>query len=219
MKSPVRLYLRVRLSDGSYPYLAACNASNGRVRPHVAMHQRKSLQCPASTYYLRYQQDGRRVWEAVGTDPALATVSLQKKAHQLQAATLGLAPSAPPAAQRSDLFPPPHVSSKRTYVDAVATYIAETTEHKSTKTLSAYRYTLKSFGKLIGKQHVEDITREDLLAWIAALRKNGNAPRTIRNRVDFFQIFLQYLKIPSLLVGKDLPSSPRRRFVHITRSN
>lgn len=96
MKSPVRLYLRIRLPDGSYPYVAAAYANNGRIRPRTAMHQ-GSRHCPASTYYLRYQQDGRRVWEPVGADPTLATVSLQKKAHQLQAAALGLVQPAPPA--------------------------------------------------------------------------------------------------------------------------
>ena len=211
MKSPVRLYLRVRLPDGSYPYVAAVYASNGRLRPHTAVHQGKSLHCPASTYYLRYQQDGRRVWEPVGTDPALATVSLQKKAHQLQATALGLAQPTPLAPQPSDPFPTPAVGLKRLYADAVATYIAETTEHKSTKTLAAYRYTLKSFGELIGRQYVEDITREDILAWIVALRKKRNAPRTIRNRVDFFQIFLHSLKIPSLLVGRDLPQFTQKK--------
>jgi integrase/recombinase XerD len=95
MKSPVWLYLRARLSDGSYPYLAAPYASNGRIRPHTAMHQGKSLHRSASTYYLRYQQDGRRIWEPVGDDPSVAVARLQKKAHNLQAAVLGLVPDTP----------------------------------------------------------------------------------------------------------------------------
>ena len=54
MKSPAKLYLRVRLPDGSYPYLKAAYASNGRLRPHHAVHNGKVLPFPGSAYYLRY---------------------------------------------------------------------------------------------------------------------------------------------------------------------
>jgi integrase/recombinase XerD len=73
------------------------------------------------------------------------------------------------------------------------------------KTLAAYSRTLKSFSCVIKTTYIEDVTRENILVWVSSLRKKGNAPRTIRNRVDFFQIFLHHFKIPSLLTGSDLP--------------
>ena len=54
MKSLVQLYLRVRLPDGTYPYLKAAYASNGRIRPHQAIKNGKAVSFPGSTYYLRY---------------------------------------------------------------------------------------------------------------------------------------------------------------------
>lgn len=52
---------------------------------------------------------------------------------------------------------------------------------------------------------LDRITRQDLLEFVAFLRSIGNAPRTIRNRVDHLQIFFQHQGLKPILVGKDLP--------------
>ena len=46
MKVPVKLYLRVRLPAGSYPYLAAAYASNGRLRPTPRFNMRELFTFP-----------------------------------------------------------------------------------------------------------------------------------------------------------------------------
>ena len=58
---------------------------------------------------------------------------------------------------------------------------------------------------MIEKQYVEDPHLD------RCAPEEGNAPRTIRNRVDFFQIFLHYAKLPSLLTGKDLPQFTQKK--------
>ena len=68
MKSPVQLYLRVRLPDGTYPYLKAAYTRNGRIRPHHAIQNLDAVHFPGSTYCLRFQLDGKRVWEPAGND-------------------------------------------------------------------------------------------------------------------------------------------------------
>lgn len=65
---------------------------------------------------------------------------------------------------------------KRLYVDLAVSYIAEPKEHESVKTLATYRQTLDSFGKIVGKQDVEDITREDIPAWVADSGRTGTLP-------------------------------------------
>ena len=87
------------------------------------------------------------------------------------------------------------------------------------KTLAAYKLTVTAFCEGVKKEHIEDITREDVLTYSAALRKKGCSPRTIRNRIDHLQILFHRFKIPSLLTGNDLRSTRTRRFVHTTRSN
>jgi hypothetical protein len=71
MQSSVKLYIRVRLPDGSYPYLKPSYASNGRIKPHQALYNGRATHFPVSTYYLRYHLDGNRVWESAGGDPTV----------------------------------------------------------------------------------------------------------------------------------------------------
>jgi hypothetical protein len=175
MKSPAQLYLRVRLPDGSYPYLKATFASNGRLRPHHAIHNQKVVHFPGSAYYLRFQVNGKRVWEPAGSDPSLASVALQKKAHVLQGSALGLTAPVPMArVPPPDVPPPADGKAERPLADCIAKYIAETEEHKSKKTLDAYRLMVTAFAKLIDRDNLEDLTRDDLLTYIAALRKTAD---------------------------------------------
>jgi hypothetical protein len=204
MQSPVKLYIRVRLPDGSYPYLKAAYASNGRIRPHHAIHNGKAVHFPGSAYYLRYHLDGKRVWEPAGDDPALAVINLQKKDLASREAALGIE-SALPSAPAQRHAPILVSNNKRLLAHCATKYIAETAEHKSKKTFAAYRLTVDAFCTIATKAFIEEISREDILLYIAALRKKGSSPRTIRNRIDHLQIFLHRFKIPSLLTGKDLP--------------
>jgi hypothetical protein len=181
MKSAIKLYIRVRLPDGSYPYLKPAYASNGRLRPHHAIQNGRAVHFPGSTYYLRFHLGGRRVWESAGVDPTLAVINLQKKHLALREAALGIEP-APPPALAQPATPIPISNNKRLLTDCVDTYIAEIKEHKSKKTLAAYRLTVDAFCEVVKRTYVEDITREDILLYAAALRKKGSSPRTIRNR-------------------------------------
>jgi integrase/recombinase XerD len=218
MKSPVQLYLRVRLTDGTYPYLKPAYASNGHLRANYAMHKGRAAYFPGSTYYLRYQRGGKRVWEPAGDQPSTALAALQRKVLALgEPGAESPTPTVPVSIPIGD-------TPKRLLADCVATYIAETEEHKSAKTLAAYRLTVFEFCAVLTRTslkdvaredfikniasvgiYIEDITREDILRYSAALGKKGCAPRTIRNRIDHLQIFLHQFKIPSLLTGKDLP--------------
>jgi integrase/recombinase XerD len=228
VKSPVKLYLRVRLPDGTYPYLKAVFASNGRIRPHYAIHDAKPIHFPGSSYHLRYQAGGKRIWEPVGTEPSLAIVAFDRRTHEFQGIALGN--SEPVLPVTLPVAKPEGDPTKRLLADCVATYIAETKAHKSAKTHVAYRLTIFEFcavltGTAIGdstdeefikvvaakRTSIEDITREDLLRYSAALMKKGCAARTIRNRIDHFQIFLHHFKLESLLKGKDLPKYTQKK--------
>jgi integrase/recombinase XerD len=121
--------------------------------------------------------------------------------------------------------------------EAIVEYLSETKEHKSKKTLASYTETLDLFSEAMARERlkettgadapedvsreaileavkgksIDEITREDVLEYESFLRKRGNAPRTVRNRVDFFQIFLHHFGLPSLLKGKDLPKYTEKK--------
>jgi hypothetical protein len=58
MRSPVQLYIRVRLEDGSYPYLKAVIQQNGHghVRPGYALSAGRAVKVSNGTYLLRYRR-------------------------------------------------------------------------------------------------------------------------------------------------------------------
>lgn len=58
-----QLYYRVRLPDGSYPYLKPASTTTGRIRPDYALIGGKPAHLPDGTYYLRLVVNGKRVWE------------------------------------------------------------------------------------------------------------------------------------------------------------
>ena len=100
---------------------------------------------------------------------------------------------------------PTRSTAHRSLIAAVAEYLGETKANKSKKTLAAYTTTVNGFLETCKKEFLEDLDRKDLLDYIADLKRKGNGPRTIRNRIDFFQIFLHHFGLPSLFKGKDLP--------------
>jgi len=56
MRSPVQLYIRVRLEDGSYPYPKAVIQPNGHVRPGYALSAGRAVKVSNGTYLLRYRR-------------------------------------------------------------------------------------------------------------------------------------------------------------------
>jgi integrase len=221
MKSPVQLYLRVRLPDGTYPYLKASYAANGRLRPHYAVHAGRATEFPGSVYYLRYRQNGKRTWDPIGSDSSLALVRFQQKALELQSSGDGQCETSAiqPVAEQAV---PPTIS--RLLNASISEYLKETEAHRSAKTFAAYRKTLhsfspesdptgksKKFNRQFADQSLDRITRADVLTFIEFLKSQGNSPRTIRNRVDFLQIFLHHFGVSSILKGKDLPRYTEKR--------
>jgi integrase/recombinase XerD len=117
-------------------------------------------------------------------------------------------------------------------VEAIVDYLTETQQRKSRKTLAAYAITLYLFcpdafdGKRLKhtthktiaeidrkfpNKPVSKITRKDLLDYAAFLQKLNNSPRTVRNRIDFLQIFLHHYGVESLLNRKDLPTYTKKK--------
>src|SRR5580704_12615121 len=91
MSSPVvRLKIRVRLSDGSRPFLDPVFSANGKLKPLYAVVNGTSEHHPEGIYHLRYLRGDKRVWEAVGADAQLAVTLKLKKEKLLAAKAAGV---------------------------------------------------------------------------------------------------------------------------------
>lgn len=58
---------------------------------------------------------------------------------------------------------------------------------------------------------IEDLSRDHALAWIGALRRSGNQPRTLYNRAQNLNIFMHHFGLPSLLSKKDKPKFTEKK--------
>lgn len=76
MKVPViRLKIRVRLADGSRPFLNPVISGNSKLRPGYALVNGKPEHHVEANYYLRYVRGAKRVLEPVGSDSQLALMA------------------------------------------------------------------------------------------------------------------------------------------------
>ena len=95
MKSPkVRLYVRVRLSNGRNSYNDPVWNRNGSLRAGYALIDDQPQHHPEAIYYLRFLRGSKRVWQAVGQEADAALSALHRTEHQLKSITLGLLPVA-----------------------------------------------------------------------------------------------------------------------------
>jgi integrase len=116
--------------------------------------------------------------------------------------------------------------TKRPFIAAVTEYLAEIKEHREAKTYAAYSKSMLSFAESVlrekeltsesflaieSKLSIEDLARTHALAWIAGLRKNGNQPRTLRNRATHLNTFVRHFGLPSLLTGNDKPKYTKKK--------
>ena len=222
MKTPkVRLYMRVRRSDGRYSYLDPVWNRNRTLRASYALLEGQPEYHPEAVYYLRFLRGGRRLWEAVGTEPDRAMAALRNTEHDLDAIALGRildsipapdpvpAPSSVPAPT-----PEPMASSAgKTGVslnDAIESYLSEVRRFRSKKTIAACEHILYLFRAKCSKSALQDIDRADLLNHMSVLKEGGLAQRTIYNHIARVITLLRSHKITGLLDRHDKPQYDKR---------
>ena len=68
-----RVSLMIRINDGGKrPFVKPVYATNGRIRPLYALVDGVPQRRPEGTYYPRWSDGERRVWEPAGVDPYAA---------------------------------------------------------------------------------------------------------------------------------------------------
>jgi integrase/recombinase XerD len=195
VKNPVvRIKIRVRLADGSYPFLDPVVSGNGKLKPSYAIVNGKHEHHPEGVYHLRFATHGKRQWEPVGSDAQFAQIAKLKKEKLLEAEAAGV-----------EIIEEAQPPKKLTLTDAIAEYLVEIKAQRAHKTLLAYQLTLRLFAESCCKRYLDDVERKDIIAFIGFLKEQGNGPRTVANRVAYLKIFLHHFDIRGLLGKKDKP--------------
>jgi hypothetical protein len=158
---------------------------------------------PASTVFcLRYAVDGKRRWETLRVNTL--TAALIERASK-EAALLSEAPKvALPSAKRINVE------------DAIANYLGTVAATRAHKTWLAYNLILNTFRESCSKQHLDEIDKNDLTAFVVELKKGGQDDRTIATRVAGVVTFLRAHDIVTITLRhkyvekkvKEKPSPP-----------
>jgi integrase/recombinase XerD len=202
----VTLMIRVRMGgSASRKVCKPVFAANGRLKPLYAIVGSKAEHRPEGVYVLRYRTGGRRVFETVGSDPTEAVAAQRRREHVLKAEKLGLevvgqgvTTAVPPA-------PAAKAPAKRRVADCVAEYLAETAQQKAHKTNKGYAYDLRVFQQHVTTEFMEDVGRAEMLHFMNCLRRAGNAPRTVFNRVQWIGFFFRHFGLEHPCPKRDIP--------------
>ena len=190
----VKVMIRGKLG-GKYPFLPAVVNSNGRIKPGVALVGGVEQKVEGS-YYLRFTKDGQRRFGWVGDDAAEALTAARKMEATLKAKAAGVA-------VKSFMHETP--SERIKLANAIAEYKAETKEHKARRTYLNYAHALDLFVKGCPKTYVDEVGRGCIMAFAAALKRDGNGERTVFNRFSYVYTFLKRYGKAGMVGKNDWP--------------
>jgi integrase len=196
----------LRIRDNYYP---AVLAANGTVKPFYAQIAGRAACREDGVYYLRYTDSRKkRHYQYVGSDPKLARTMQLQRQHVIAGEEMGLQTVEPPPAAKpkkiipleppsvaplvNPLAPAPDPSSKRLALAAtIDQFVCETSITRNPGTGADYRFKLASFLKVCTKTYLEEISDEDVIAYVAVLRSQNLSLRTIENRCTVLNTFLR----------------------------
>lgn len=189
-----RVSLMIRIREGQKrPFVKPVYAANGRIRPLYALVNGTPQHRPEGTYYLRWADGERRVWEPVGVDPYAALAAKLRREHILESKKLGIA------------VVEQHNSGRTSLNEAIEKHLVRVHLHRSGRTQNAYDLTLPQFAEACGKTYLDEVTGEDMLHFMVRLRQMGLADRTVANRVETVLAFLKANGVTGLLAPHERP--------------
>jgi len=181
--------VKVGLSWNLYP---AVVEPNGKLRDKVRVRGKVQLH-PEGYYYIEWWQDGRKREQI--KDRAEVVDRARRKAIELEANRAGIETVQENGNGRGS-----------TVAEAVASYLKDMEPpQREPKTYMAYKHCLEVFASNCAKRYVQDVKREDLLAFIRKLYELSCGPRTAYNRAVIVSQLLKANGITKLLRNRDWP--------------
>jgi integrase len=177
----VSLYRKVKTTEGWKRYPVVMSA-NGKVKPDTVLVGGKEVAYKVGHYELRHYQGVKTVWtriEGNATDALAALNTARKRANAMAVAA---------EADVRVVVDPKRVSIK----DAQKHYKEAAQARGATEVAEVVDRVLEEFTVGCAKTYVDQITREDVTKFQAAMRKRGLADRTVSNRHASFKSFVLF---------------------------
>jgi hypothetical protein len=130
MRMAVTLHVRITTAEGRQVYHRPAYTANKKLRAGYALVKGKPVEFPDATFVLRYVEEGKRRWKAVGKDPAEAIAAKIRREHLERGREIG-----PPVSY--DTQPATPESNKRLITVATETYLTSLAKTSKDTTLRA----------------------------------------------------------------------------------
>jgi integrase/recombinase XerD len=195
--SRVKLLKQIKF-NGNWAHAPALYDSKGRVRrDHVRVNGADEVH-PEGAYFLEFWDQGKRTREAAGPDAFAAAEKARIKQAELSAMRYGIIPPrAEPAAEPERI----------TVADAVKRYTEYIQYHRSLRTFRTYRPILAIFRDSCARTYIDEVGREDLIAFATARVKEGQKGKSIYNKLVVLSQLLKQHGKSRVLESADWPSS------------
>jgi len=182
--------------------------------PFVKVETRKGQPIPvpgATSYYLRYRENGTRKMVALGSDLQTAFLGYANRQLVVQQKELGIPVTVP-----ASMIPRSTITVRQ------AQFIEEIDKlGKAWKTVKSYGKAIDSFRLSCTKDYLEEIDRADIIGFVGWLRKNlgkhkingsmdGERNTTIANQLRYLRAFLSRFEVKFPLPERDWPKATRK---------
>ena len=157
-RHPVNLK-QYRKLNGKWQFVAVARDAQGNPDPRLILLNGHQVSSKGGTFYLDYQENGRRRQTAVGTDARVAREEWRTKLALL----------------KGEIEPDPEAddapNASRTIDEAIASFLTEVEATKGTKTFRQYSRELEWFRRHCRKRYVAELDRSDAMHLFVVGRK------------------------------------------------
>jgi integrase len=194
--SRVKLLKQIK-TDKGWMLATALFDSKGRVRrDHVLVAGVDEVHAEG-TYFIEYWLSGKRSREAAGADAARAADLMKFRQGEVAAIRSGVVPAPVPEPEKP----------KRLAVDqAIDDYLEYIKYNRTLRTFRTYRPILLAYKEFNRHQYIDQIAREDLMAFATAALKQGQKGKSVYNKLVVISQLLKQHGRGKLLNATDWPS-------------
>jgi hypothetical protein len=201
--SHVKLYKQIKTGAG-WTLAKALFDSRGRVRrDHVLVTGQDEVH-PEGTYFIEYWLNGKRSREAAGADASTAADLMRFRQGELDAIRAGVVTAKPVE---------PVKPARITTENAIDDYLEYIRINRTRRTHRTYRSILGVFRKFNTRLYLDEIGREELMAFATAVLQEGQKGKSAYNKMVVLAQLLKHYGRSKVLNSNDWP-----KFVETVRS-
>ena len=169
---------------------------NGRVRPGWVLIGEEPEYYEQGRYELRLYKGSRLVYVAAGVNAAEALAARDRMEHKL---------AAKESARAAGMLLPADEPGRLNLLTKAREFVHDAEQRGAMVAADVNRLVTSEFLRIVKKSYVDEICREDLFDFHAALRKRGCSDRTVANKHARIASFLRFAGMDRSII----PPAPR----------